>query len=160
MSMSEFERIFRNDNGKAFRVSMNVANIKGRWHDFVLQEGMVYGIHRFNVKSEEKANFLYIYAGKKRLKNGAPQVQLWLRNNLDPRSDFFDWKPIWLDACSGFTAKLYQLPVRVKFYGQDYKPDYSKPSNNLLSYSPMGGKSIGALFEYNGYGIKHSKRQK
>ena len=156
MSMAEYERIFKNPD---FRVSMNECKIKTKWKDFVLQEGMIYGLHRFTVKGKnpERANFAYVYAGKRRRSNGVEQIKLWIRNGSNPESALFDWKSVWIDAQNGFARRLYNMPVKVKIC-KDYKIDYSIPRNNQLSYTPSGGKSVGALFEYGGYNKGRMKK--
>lgn len=159
MSMAEYEKIFKPQNGKEFRVSGNKCAIKCRWHDFTLQEGMLYGLRKMTIrgKKPETAVFLWIYAGKKRTFLGVHQVQLWVRNNLNPNSALFDWKKVWFDCNTNFLKGLYAQKVTVKYY-EEYRIDYSIPRNNQMSYTPSGGKSVGALFEYGGYNKGRMKK--
>lgn len=162
MSMSEYNAIFKNDNGKNFRLKWNVARIAGNWHGFHLKEGMVYGISAFHPKGELRQNYAYVYTGETRIhdKTGCKYVRVFLRNEYDPESAYFQWKSTWLPVKKGaFTERLYWEKVQVKDYAE-YFPDYSKPRNNQLSYQPQGGKSVGALFEYSGFGIKRRKTPK
>ena len=155
--MNEYNAIFKNNHGKNFHLKWNVAKIAGRWHGFSLKEGMIYGIAHFKVKGDltEKDNYLYVYTGKSRVSSSnCKQILVFIQNDRSPKSAYFgDWHKVWIDVREqGITARLFWSKPEVRDYAE-YFPDYSKPRNNQLSYQPAGGKSVGAQFEYNAYGI-------
>lgn len=164
MSMSEFYSIEKNNQGKEQRLKWNVARIAGQYKGFHLKEGMIYGIAAFHPKGEQRLNYLYVFTGETRqnAKTGAKYIRVFLRNNFDPESRFFEWRAEWLPVKKGsFCERLWWAApeVHIKDYA-DYFPAPRRDNLRSMSYCPQGGKSIGAQFEYSGFGIKRPRKDK